>query len=528
MNILQLIKLEYRLRQKPSERVSGIIKTILSYLLVVFCSAGVTYMLGFMFQLVASQNVSQNFSLIIFIIQAILFIYSLTSLVKVVFLFRKKDMLAYLPVTKNAIYYSKVIVCFINTFVISSLMLLSSSIVFGIMFNMGVNFYLINLLLIFLVPLLPFGLANLILIPTMYVYNFINNKIFLKLCLIVVVLLVGFYFYMAFVFEFAGLLLSGDALGVNIIEKLITLCSNIYLPNYWISCLAFGVSFWINLVKILLSSISIMVIGLLIGSLSYKNIFNNNLIEKGVSKTINSKTTQRSAFGAYYMLEIKDLFRKSNLLFTYVGMSVAMPVMVYFCNKFLLQFATQKIGNNIVAGTTLFVVLVFVAIICSSTATFISKEGDNFWILKTNPNGIKVPLLAKSCVGITFLGASLIVTIVICMCAKYCSVISGIFIFLTAISFIVGLTCLGLTLNLRWPNIFHAEKENTTNMALLLCFGFLIAIALGIFAIVGSFYLSNIFVLLICFGVAVVFAVITIVILFTQYKRLYAKMEVVL
>lgn len=526
-NILNLVKLEFMMDRKSDKKSKTFLSQFLSCFLIIVFSTLFSLFFIYAFKIIGNDAVVfGQLSFLLLAIMIIIFFYSLQILMKKIFFFKKKETLAYFPIKKSEIYYSKLIYCFLKTELLNIVLTIPALVVFMVLYKFGFITYLLAILVTFIVPLIPFSLANAISIPVMFVLNFFKNKNILSLCFTIVGVLVLFYFYMKIVFAMADILLSKDGHVTNLIDGIVDFCEYQYLPSLFLTRIILRSKLLINLLWYIGASIILFVLGILIGAISYKNIFISNLSEKIGQKQIKTTTKRRSAFEAYFVLEIKELFRKSNMLFTYVGMSVAMPFMVLYCNKFIVDFAVKQIGSSIITGTTLLVVLLFVSIICSPVSLFISKEGDKFWILKTNPNGIKIPLFAKSLVGICFSGVSSVVSVLIVCVMGYVRWVEGIIICSIVLVYIFTLISFGLILNLVMPNIFHAEKENTLNMAIMMIIGFIISTVLGIFSIIKSFSIDTLNILFISLGIVAILATIGLVTLFTQYKRLYLNMEV--
>jgi ABC-2 type transport system permease protein len=167
----------------------------------------------------------------------------------------------------------------------------------------------------------------------------------------------------------------------------------------------------------------------------------------------------------------------------------------------------------------------FLSIICSPTSSLISKEGDNFWLLKTNPKGITIPLIAKSLIGVTISFCSLMVTIILICTLKYIAWLQGLILIGICIIYIIGLVSCGIFINLVRPNLFKNNKEKKSNMVLHMIIGVVISIFLGIFSIIGSFNLKFTYIILVCLAVVLVYTLLFSILTITLNKKLFNKME---
>lgn len=526
-NILTIIKLEFMLNRKSDNKF----KNVLAFLIPLLCiflfsalvSAAVVICLMFFS---SSTDVFGELSFIMAIITVIIFSYSLTLQIKSVFLFKQKEIMAYLPVSKKEIYIAKLCACFIKTAILNVAITLPSLIMFGIINKMATPFYFIAFAVTLLMTFLPFGFAGIVAIPFVYICNFLKNKLIIRLFAIVLLMLAAFYVYMQVIFELANIWLLKNSDSADIIYTIVEFCKKSFLPSSWASSIILQNNAKLSILYLLLGSVFICGILLLVGTFTYTTVFEITLIEKNLAKVIVTKTKAKSVFSAYFNFEIKDLFRRSDLLFTYVGMAIIMPFMVYFCDKFIVRFAVEKLGSTIVIGVTMLVVLIFVSIICSPSASLISKEGDGFWILKTNPNGIAVPMMAKALVTVCFSGSSLLITVATVCFSGIIDYVYGVQIFLIALIYMGGLITFGLLLNLAKPNVFYDYKENVSNVSVHLCTSLIFSLIVSVFAIIESFTFSIQTVLLYCLLFIGVLAAILIILLVLLHKRLYARMEI--
>lgn len=525
--ILNLINLEFKMNRKSEKSIINILSIVFTCLLIFGVSSFLSYYCLQAFDVFGDMFMLKNeLSLIVLLLEMILFFYALSMQIKTIYLFKNKEIILYLPIDKKDIYLAKMIYSFIIVEIINLLISVPALVLFGLFNALGIKFYIVAFGLILLMPILPFALASLVSLPIVFVLNYLKNKNILKLILTIIAYVALLCFYMQIVFEIASIVLLKTNSKTNLFVSLLNFCGLKFVPSFWAAEILLGGNWVASLLLFVFVGVVFLAFGLILNMLIYNKILVSTFIEKISSKTIKTKSKKMGVFRTYFSLEMKEIFRKSNQLFVYVGMSCAMPFMVVFCNKFITEFATAEIGGVIRIGVTLFVVMMFVSIITSPVATLISKEGNSFWILKTNPNGIGFPLLAKTLVGFCFSGTSLVLTIVLACLLKQISWSYGLLICAIALMFIVLLIAAGLILNLSMPNMFNSYKEKTSNVLILLVFGLVCSIAAGMFAIIKSFELSAITILLICFASVSVLAIIAVVILFVSFKSLYERMEV--
>jgi len=525
-NIKQVIELDKKLNNSQKKIKGGKwIEFWLSILLMVALGVVSYFMIQALCYVGATYAPRELLSFLIFAILVILFFYSMTIQYKTVLAFKDKVLLSFLPIPKWQIYIGKVFFTYTKTIIFSIMLCVPILVAYGIMFSMPFVYYVMSILTILILPTFAYGLAGFFAIPFMYINNWLKTKSILNLLVSVLVTVVAFYFYNELVFNVARLILLEDPTQGNIAMAIIEKFESKLFPSTWFAHYMYSIDTTLNLLVCVGVSVWVLILSIILGSVCFKSIFNQTLQSKSYAKTIKIKGKTRKPFKAYFVNEFKSMFRNADYAFTYFGMAIAMPVMVFFCNKFIIEFAVDNLGTSMVLGTTLLVVLVFVSIICSPTASFISREGDNFWLLKTNPNGITIPLLAKSLIGCIVSIGALFVSLVITVIVGYLSVWYGLFVFGIASIFIIGLVAMGLLINLCRPSIFYSNIEHNFNMVLHLFIGFIIAVGMGILSIVLSYKIPLWGVSLIALGIVLIFSTILVVVLWTQYKKLYLKVE---
>lgn len=525
-NIKTLLKLEYTaLKNKNIDKMKKrnyIFSFITSFLLVLvfsFLFVGVFYLIG-------DKNEKLNYlSFILMVIQVIIFFSAISNIIKTVYLTFDKTMLSYLPVSKWEIYIAKLLICAFKNFVLAITLTLPTLFVFGIFYDLVFIYFVISIFVSLFIMILPFSLATIVSMPIMFVYNWLKNKNIVSLISSIAIIVGLFYLYSKLVFNIADIILLNSK-KTNILISFANVFESHFFPSTWIAKALLVDSFWAFFILFVIVSLFVLTLSILVGISTYENIFVNMMIEKNVARTLKSNNKKQHPFLAFFKMELKETIRSSNYSFTYFGMSIAMPIMVLICNNFIVEFAIEKLGHTIIFGTTLLVVLIFVSMICSPTAAFISKEGESFWILKTNPLGIKYPLLAKSLVGVLSCFVGLVLSFVVLIAFKFVTVSQAFAIIMIATIFMVGIIALGMYFNLRKPNIFEKNYQNNSNVINLMLVGFLISIIIGIMAMIISFYRSIVFIILMIVFILTVLSILAIVLLFASYKKLYSKMEV--
>ena len=524
-DVLIVYKLENSLSQSKNQST---VKKMLIVLTLILSFAAfsclIYYVMNTLTIIGAYYSPIQLLSFFIFIVEVALLLACLTSQYKTIYGFKDKEILAYLPIEKKNIFLGKLLYTIKSLILLSLFLTLPVFVSFGIIYKLSFVYYLKAIVAIILIPLLPFALSTFISIPFMFLLNWIKRHNWLLLISSAILISGAFYFYNTLVFNVARVFFLADNSYGNLAIEIIEIFNSNYFPSTWLSCFVVENN-WIGLTKFFVPSLIIPAIAIFIGAISYKGIFNMAMILKEKALVKKSKTKKRSPFMAYFINEFRVIFRDSSYIFTYFGMAISMPIMVTFCNKMILAYAVDKMGGSMAFGTTLLVVLVFISIICSPTAAFISKEGDNFWMMRTNPNGITIPLFAKSLIGVLISFFSLILSLVLSLSFGYINFTYAAIIFLLTTIFLIGLVALGLLINLVRPSLFYSNKEHSANMIIHLSVGFLFAIIIGFLSIILIYKINFLYVVLINFAILLVFCGTIVGVLLKTFKRLYYRIE---
>lgn len=523
-NIYSLIKLNYKMTQTKSNK-RNITSHLMSCMLIVLLGA----IIGIVFYGLSNKLGGASFkgllSLLCLGFQFFVLSYSITDLYKLLVLNNDNEIMAYLPVSKYEIYLSKMIFSYLKVLIIFICLSIPAYLIYGILNSVSLWFYFSILLVIILLPVLPFGVANIMVLPITYFLIWLKHKLVLKLILMSVLTIIVFFVYNNLIFDIANILLL-DTGNSNVIVSIADTLANALLPFGIFAGMMIAENLVLKIFVILAISIVTIMVGIIVGIATYKKVFQLILDDKNNSRIIKTKLSQNSPFNAFLRYELKSLFRNSTYLFVYFVMLLSMPIMAIICNGFILEFAINKVGSSIIFGVTLFVIMCFISIICSPTASFISKEGEYFWIIKTNPHGIKYPLIAKSVVGVLFAGLAMFATLLAMLIKQFITIKYALIILFVSILFIIGLVSFGINLNLFKPNLFKGNRENNSNIAIHTLVGFLIAIIIGVLSVLGVFILPAIVVIVIISTIVLLFAIINILVLMLFSNKLYMRMEV--
>jgi ABC-2 type transport system permease protein len=234
--------------------------------------------------------------------------------------------------------------------------------------------------------------------------------------------------------------------------------------------------------------------------LVYKNNFKNG-IENLKVQTYTSKgrgTHKMPAFFAIFFKDLKTVIRIQSYAFSYVAVSVAIPIVVFLCNYFLSSAAVINLGERIRMLFTLSVIMLFMSITNSFSATTISREGKQFYITKIMPVSYTKQLMAKILLNILI---SVIVTLVSVLLVTWLGFISWLdSIIVLVLTFIFSFASIlaGLNRNIKVPlttvdengeisakNVSRTAIINIVFLFILICASWVLASAIGQWGLVA-------------------------------------------
>ena len=436
-------------------------------------------------------------------------IVSIVTVIKNLYLTGDNELLLQFPVTSAEILLSKSIYCFIHNVVVCILVILPFYVSFGVVLgdNVSKGYFVEAIIDVLLISLVPYSLANILAVPVMMVTNKLKSKYLVMLILLTIVLCGAFIAYM----EIVQLVMK------YLQKESVSLFSAKMIENYrWFGSVAYPFKWYANMLSgtilanlsnkeiglsflyVALITIALVVSGFFVTvKLYYRTILNG--IE-GTKEAYKFKTKMRvhSPFNALLKREFLMIYRSFNYSFQYLAMAIAAPIMVYYCNNIAVTFGSSSVGNRIVPGLSLLVIIIFSTMIVSFAATTISREGSEFYMTKIIPVNFTTQVATKfflyaivgflsvsfSClaIGLAFGPTAEKPVVTTIDVVAIWGIAEMITLALTALS--VWADVAGPTFNVSGDGeMVHANK----NIAIVIFTGIAVAVGYGIFAIVFNY-----------------------------------------
>jgi ABC-2 type transport system permease protein len=328
-------------------------------------------------------------------------------LVKVLDINNDRELLLKLPVSSRQIFVSKIVVAYMYELIFAAVVLAPLLLAFGITSGMAVGFYFLIPFAILFVPVLPFFVACLILLPVIKVVQYLRTRSNLTTLLYLIGLVALVYVYMQIVYG-AVFAIAGD--GVNDLlytnSREITLWAKFLYPPKMFADL-FNTAWWvvlINIVVVLVVSAAMIAGSYFIAGAQYKKIY---MDERVTTSAPAKKSIFKRTLPTFAVLfkDSKNIFRSSNYTFQFLLVIVITPLFVYFCNRIAGFSVYQSIktiaargedSSEMVFGVSLLVILILIPLASAFAASNISREGHNIYHTKLIPVSFRKQLYIKT------------------------------------------------------------------------------------------------------------------------------------
>lgn len=458
----------------------------------------------------------------------LLFFSGISTIGKSLFFSGDNEILLRFPVKGTDVFVSKIILVFIIQSITTIIIMLPVFILYGSITRQPYGYFLLLPLILLFCIMLPFIFANILAIPFMNLKTYLKDKYSIMLLIFIVSVAGGFAIYMASV---QGVLRFMEEQSMDFFSGgfmvLLTGLTRYAVPFRQFANLLVGNNVLISLLVIVLLFSAITYIAIIIVKRIYISTMLKNIEVEGSCFIKESKNKQKSLFITLINREFIDIFRSSNYSFQYLALAFGAPVMVYFCNRLAVFIGETNVGNGILSALTILVMLIFITLIVSFSASSISREGDNFYITKIVPVPYLLQIVVKFTLYMIVVFLSILVSIGVLVLCKYVDPLTGLLMFAICLLFAIGETCLSIKLDIKKPTFAVGGDGELTagNLGTFVSMfiGLAIAILSGIFGMVFSYFWNvnnTLYVLLIA---AAVLAGSSFFWLFYKLDRAYAR-----
>lgn len=384
----------------------------------------------------------------------------------ILFQMQSYDVLIAMPLSPTAIIVSRFLTMYINNMLLSLITFAPMTVVYALCIKPGLLFYVIMFLTVFLAPLLPMTVASaagalVIAISARTKHKTLVNTV-LSLALVIGIL--------------AGSMLGNDLTAEQMEEMMLQMSvvlseqiKSIYPPAVLFTKALVDESFGCYL---LFAGISIGVFALFVWFVQWKFVAICSLLKVKEGKrnyTIHG-LEQHSKMKALLVRELKHYFSSSvyviNTMIGYI-MMVAVGVAVLFLGAESIDQMMGMPGMFSRAGAF---IIAATGAITTTTASSISMEGKQYWILQTMPVSTKMIIDSKILLNLLIAFPFYLVTEICMMLACHFDPVQCVWFLVIPMVYIVLSAVVGLSMNLKFP-VMNWENETAVvkqSMAVML------------------------------------------------------------
>ena len=427
-------------------------------------------------------------TLFLFVISLVLIITGIFQAMKLFFNKRDLEQLSTFPVTNDQIIISKLIFMFLSHYVSSLIFVYPLFIAYGRIMFQTTWFYYIGLFYPIFTFFIEIGVALLLVYPFWLLLQYLKKRPLIQFIVSIVVLFIGVMLYSAILLAFIDIVKNGEitklfnSSNINSFDKF----RKWQVPINFLAE-AFINKSWNMLFPYLLISFGVFVAGLTITIFAFNYIrnvtFNNTTKEKERKFKMISQTK------ALIKKEIMLLTKSSDYLFSFTGLLIVQPILLYLIIYAINSIFTTDIFlvysmaiPHLIALIDVLLIMMFTLIISHGASQYIEMEKRTIKIVKTIPVKPIKQLAIKMMIPFSLSFISLLVSLLVLLIAGCISFVTFIFAFIltTVLLFIFNLLSMREELNIR-----H-NKPRSTYMSSV--YSYLLPFAYVIVAIILSFF----------------------------------------
>ena len=355
-------------------------------------------------------------SIVLLATQGISLFFALGTVLNTLYLSKDNQMLICLPITANHLFLSKIIMIYLKELVVNSAIVVPLLLALGSFSRFGLSYYFSLPLLLLFLPALPIIVAGFLSVPVMIVIRFLKKHPLLAIIAIFTFAAACLWVYMSLIsalaqeFDIAGKqyetaikvneAISDFGKKIPIYYKMaLTMASffaNWYFyPIYFISCIV------ITCITVLFTRHFFFKIAM--------SHFENTV--RAIPKV--KPFRKHNKFVSLFIKEALCAFRSPSDLFEYFLFTVMMPFIVFTYDTLLMSINVNQAGINMVAGAHVMVVALLAMLSNISSASAISRDGENFYTSKIIPVNYYSQIFAKFAFNAVFTLGSLLITAII-------------------------------------------------------------------------------------------------------------------
>lgn len=431
------------------------------------------------------------------------------------------DLLLSLPIKKSTVLFIRILKFYLFELAFNSVILIPAMIVYSVYVKVGLSYYIISFLSLFILPIIPIVISGIIGGIISSISSQFKYKNIVEILLTTVFLLVILYGYM-----------NID----NILENIGENAKNI---NDVITKLYYPAGAYINLItdfkildfiKFSFINIGIFVIAILLLSKMYYKINSNTKIVKKSQNTKNYRIRQKSQLKALIDKEFNK-FINSPVFVTNAGFGLVIYVIgcIYLSIKFdnivnLIAMSGLDISSIPISAyipVILFILITMGSLMSSITSSMISLEGKNFSTIKSLPVSPSLIITSKVLTAVIIMLPFMFFGSIIVFINFDFSIVEIITLFISLIILPLVSETIGIIVNIKYPKMNAENDTEVVKQSMSSFISVLIGMVLTMITcyILVTLILNNISCLTILLGATSVYIIIYLLLLLYLNKK---------
>ncbi|MBQ4529119.1 MAG: hypothetical protein IJA36_00695 [Lachnospiraceae bacterium] len=364
------------------------------------------------------------------------------------------DILCSLPISQTAIVVSRFIRMYVENLLIAFVVMLSGILVYGVMVQPRISFYLIGIIVTLFIPLIPITIATFFGALITAIASRMKHKSLVSAVL--------------FLLVFLGIMLgtsqlSGmeESVSVEMLQNLSGILHNIiesmYPPAIWLGSAMLNGNFW-SCFACVVGELLIFALVMAVVSVNFQWICRGLYSTSAKHNYQMENLKKGSVLSALYKRELKRYVSSS----IYVTNTIIGPIMAVIYSITVLSMGVDKIQQGLglpinFKGLVPFV-LAMIFCIMTTTCTSISMEGKEWWIVKSLPIKTKELLDSKLLFNLSLILPFFLVSEVLLTIALKPDFVELVWLIGIPVVMILFSCVFGITINLKMP-VFEWENE---------------------------------------------------------------------
>lgn len=449
LNLFGINEVRYTKDRKKKARYAGL--AIVWLLLILMLLFYVTILSAALIQIGLADIVPKY---LFMITSLVILFFTFFKAGSVIFQMNTYEMMVSLPVSQAAIVISRFLTMYVSNLLMSLVIILPGTVVYGFLVRPQAYFYLYSILGILLLPLLPLSIATALGAGITAISSRMRHKSLVSAFLTILLALVLVVFSM-------GLSSGAEQMNEEMVKNMAAVMEEqigeIYLPAVWFGNAVvhgeMGAFLCLTAVSVLVFAVLVFILQrffqpvctALNATLAKNNYKMQNLSASSPLKALWRREQKRYFASSIYV---------SNTLMGYLLMAV-LAVALFLMGPEKIEEMLQLPGA---VTKTIPLLLSFPAVIMPTTACAVSMEGKQWWIAQTLPIKSRDVWNAKILWNVTLAFPFYLVSAVLGILAAKPGLLGGIWIVLLPLLYILFTSVLGITVNLAMP-IFDWENE---------------------------------------------------------------------